>query len=126
MPRPPLGQGTDCSFYSPQAVSEFSPLLESHQEAANCKVPMGVLSEDMAKDLNITRASQDAFAASSYAKATQAQQAGLFKEEIVPLKVKWEDPKSGEVKEIVVDKDDGIRPGTTVETLGKMRPAFAK
>lgn len=107
-------------------MAEFSPLLEGHKEAANCKVPMGKLSEDMAKDLNISRASQDAFAAGSYAKATEAQQKGLFKDEIVPLKVKWEDPKSGEVKEIVVDKDDGIRPGTTAETLGKMRPAFAK
>ncbi|KAI9673191.1 MAG: 3-ketoacyl-CoA thiolase with broad chain length specificity [Caeruleum heppii] len=112
--------------YGPAAVTEFSELLESHPEAKNCKVPMGMLSEQMAKDRNISRASQDAFAASSYQKATAAQEAGLFNEEIVPLKVKWEDPKSGETKEITVSKDDGVRPGTTAESLGKMKPAFAK
>ncbi|KAK4242801.1 hypothetical protein C8A03DRAFT_39957 [Achaetomium macrosporum] len=112
--------------YGPGAVAEFSELLESHPEAANCKVPMGVLSEKMAKDRGISRASQDAFAAASFQKAVKAQAAGLFKEEIVPLKVKFEDPKSGETKEIVVDRDDGIRDGVTVESLGKIRAAFAK
>jgi acetyl-CoA acyltransferase 1 len=112
--------------YGPGAVTEFSELLESHPEAANCKVPMGVLSENMAKDLSITRTDQDSFAASSYQKAVKAQAAGLFEQEIAPLKVKFEDPKTGETKEIVVAKDDGIRPGMTPETLGKIRPAFAK
>lgn len=123
-----IGAGVESmsTQYGPQAVSEFSPLLENHKEAANCKVPMGVLSEDMARDLNVSRKSQDEFAANSYAKATKAQQEGLFKDEIAPLKVKWEDPKTGEVKEIVVDKDDGIRPGVTAESLGKIKGAFAK
>ena len=87
---------------------------------------MGMLSENMAKDLNITRASQDAFAAASYQKASKAQKEGLFKEEIVPLKAKYEDLKTGEVKEVIVDKDEGIRDGMTVEGLAKIRPAFAK
>ncbi|KAM5348742.1 hypothetical protein ACJ41O_008565 [Fusarium nematophilum] len=111
--------------YGPGAVSEFSELLENHPEAANCKVPMGVLSEQMAKDLNISRAAQDSFAASSYQKAVKAQKAGLFKEEIAPLKVKFED-KEGNTKEITVSADDGIRDGMTAESLGKIRPAFAK
>jgi len=111
---------------SPGAVTEFSELLESHTEAANCKVPMGVLSEQMAKDRNITRAEQDAFAASSYQKAEKAQKAGLFDEEIVPLTVKWTDPKTNEVKTITVKSDDGIRTGITPESLSKIRPAFAK
>jgi acetyl-CoA acyltransferase 1 len=113
------------TFPSPAAVSEFSELLESHQEAANCKVPMGVLSESMAQDLGISRATQDEFAANSYQKAAKAQKAGLFKEEITPLEVSFEDPKSGETKKVVIDKDDGIRE-VTVESLGKIRPAFAK
>jgi acetyl-CoA acyltransferase 1 len=107
-------------------VTEFSELLESNKEAANCRVPMGVLSEDMARDLHIPRTKQDAFAASSYQKALKAQQSGLFDEEIVPLKVKFEDPKSGETREITVDKDDGIRPGVTAESLAKIRSSFAK
>ncbi len=112
--------------YGPGAVSEFSEAFEANTEAANCKVPMGTLSEDMAKDRGVSRADQDAFAAKSFQKAAAAQKAGLFKKEIHPLKVKFEDPKSGETKEIVVDRDDGIREGVTAESLGKIRPAFAK
>lgn len=123
-----IGAGVESmSFqYGPGAVTEFSDLLENHMEAANCKVPMGVLSEQMAKDRNVSRASQDAFAASSYQKAVEAQKAGLFNEEIAPLDVKWEDPKTGEVKTITVKADDGIRQGITPESLGKIRPAFSK
>ncbi|KAL8305320.1 hypothetical protein RB597_003824 [Gaeumannomyces tritici] len=112
--------------YGPQAVAEFSELLEAHQEAANCKVPMGVLSEQMAKDRHVSRQSQDAFAAASYQKAAKAQADGLFREEIEPLRVKFEDPKSGETKEVVVDRDDGVRPGVTAESLGKIKASFAK
>lgn len=87
---------------------------------------MGVLSENMAKDLGVSRASQDAFAASSYQKAVKAQAAGLFDAEIAPLTVKFEDPKTSETKEITVTRDDGVRDGITAESLAKIRPAFAK
>ncbi|UNI18260.1 Acetyl-CoA C-acyltransferase [Purpureocillium takamizusanense] len=122
-----IGAGVESmsTQYGPSAVTEFSELLESHPEAANCKVPMGVLSEDMAKDLKISRADQDAFAAASYQKAVKAQKAGLFDQEITPLKVKFEDPKSGETKDITVARDDGVRDGITAESLAKIRPAFA-
>ncbi|GAB7347498.1 hypothetical protein MBLNU459_g4404t1 [Dothideomycetes sp. NU459] len=123
-----IGAGVESmsSQYGPGAVSEFSPLLESHKAAAECKVPMGVLSEKMAKEKNVSRADQDAFAASSYAKAVEAQKAGLFDEEIAPLTVKWTDPKTDEEKEVTVARDDGVREGMTPESLGKIRAAFAK
>lgn len=123
-----IGAGVESmsTNYGPAAVAEFSDLLESHTEAANCKVPMGVLSEDMAKDKGVSRKDQDAFAAASFQKAVKAQKEGLFKEEILPLKAKFEDPKSGETKEILVDRDDGVRDGVTAESLGKIRAAFAK
>lgn len=111
---------------SPNAVSELSEDFLKVKEAANCKVPMGVLSEAMAVDLGITRDTQDAFAAASYQKAIKAQKEGLFKDEIVPLKVRVQDPKTEEWKEVVVDRDDGVRDGITAESLGKIRPAFAK
>ncbi|GAB7365929.1 hypothetical protein MBLNU230_g7257t1 [Neophaeotheca triangularis] len=111
--------------YGPGAVNEFSDLLQEHKGAAECKVPMGALSEQMAKDRNIPRADQDKFAAESYAKAIQAQKQGLFDEEIAPLTVKWTDPKTEEEKTITVSKDDGLRE-VTAESLGKIRPAFAK
>jgi acetyl-CoA acyltransferase 1 len=123
-----IGAGVESmsTQYGPQAVSEFSEQLENNTEAANCRVPMGQLSEQMAQDYKISRAAQDDFAAKSFQKAVKAQEQGLFKEEIVPLTVKFEDPKSGETREITVDRDDGIRPGVTAESLGKIRAAFAK
>ena len=123
-----IGAGVESmsNNYGPGAVSEFSELLQSHKEAANCKVPMGVLSEQMAKDKSIPRAEQDAFAAASYGKAVQAQKEKLFDEEIAPLTVKWTDPKTEQEKEITVARDDGVREGMTAESLGKIRAAFAK
>ena len=124
-----VGSGVESmsSQYGPGAVTEFSELLDSHPEAKNCKVPMGGLSENMAKDRSILRKDQDAFAASSYQKALKAQQAGKFDEEISTLhNVKFVDPKTDEEKTITVAKDDGIRDGITPESLSKIKPAFAK
>ena len=81
---------------------------------------MGNTAENVAQKFQITRAEQDAFAASSQNKAEAAQKSGRFKDEIVPVTVKT---RKGEV---VVDTDEFPRHGTTVETLGKLRPAFAK
>lgn len=124
-----VGSGVESmsSQYGPGAVTEFSELLESHPEAANCKVPMGNLSEQMAMDRSISRKDQDAFAAASYQKAFKAQQEGKFDEEIAPLTgVKYVDMKTDEEKIITVAKDDGIRDGITTESLAKIKPAFAK
>lgn len=123
-----IGAGVESmsTQYGPNAVSEFSDLLESVPESANCKVSMGQLSEQMAKDRGISRASQDAFAAASYQKAARAQAAGLFNDEIAPQTVHFEDPKTGETRQITVDRDDGVRPGVTAESLGKVRASFAK
>jgi acetyl-CoA acyltransferase 1 len=123
-----IGAGAESmsTQYGPGAVSEFSELLENNKEAANCKVPMGVLSEAMAKEKNIPRSAQDAFAAKSFQKAIEAQKKGLFDEEIAPLTVQWTDPKTQETKTITVSKDDGVRESITAESLGKIRPAFSK
>jgi acetyl-CoA acyltransferase 1 len=112
--------------YGPQAVTEFSDAFANNKLAAECKVPMGVLSEAMAKDKGIPRSAQDEFAASSFQKAVEAQKKGLFDEEIAPLTVKWTDPKTDEEKEITVARDDGVREGITAESLGKIKAAFSK
>ena len=123
-----VGAGSESmsTQYGPNAVAELSDLLESDTEAKNCKVPMGVLSENMAKDKGISRAAQDAFAAQSFQRAAAAQKKGLFDEELAPLTVKWTDPKTDEEKTITVSSDDGVREGVTAESLSKIRPAFAK
>jgi acetyl-CoA acyltransferase 1 len=123
-----IGAGVESmsTQYGPGAVTEFSDLLENHMQAANCKVPMGVLSEDMAREYGISRADQDAFAASSYQKALAAQKAGYFDEEIAPITVKVTNPKTEKEETVTVTMDDGVRPGITAESLSKIRPAFAK
>lgn len=122
-----IGAGVESmsTQYGPGAVTEFSEALQNNKSAAECQVPMGQLSEQMAKDKGIKRVDQDKFAAESYRKAIEAQKKGLFDQEIVPLKVKWTDPKTDEEKEITVARDDGVRE-VTVESLGKIRAAFAK
>ena len=123
-----IGSGVESMSlqYGPGAVTEFSELLDAHPEAKNCKVPMGALSEKMAKDRKISREVQDAFAARSYQRALKAQQAGKFDEEIAPLTVTYVDPKTDESKSVTVSADDGIRPGITAASLSKIKPAFAK
>ncbi|GFZ44584.1 acetyl-CoA C-acyltransferase [Saitozyma sp. JCM 24511] len=105
---------------------KMSDAVLANPESADCLLPMGITSENVAKQYNISRDVQDTFAANSFAKAAEAQKLGKFKSEIVPVKVKWTDPKSEEEKEVIVDADDGIRAGVTKESLAKLKPAFAK
>ncbi|KAK9238677.1 Thiolase, N-terminal domain-containing protein [Lipomyces kononenkoae] len=123
-----IGAGVESmsSQYGPASVSQFSELLQGHEEAKKCQIPMGITSENVAQKYGLTRKEQDDFAAASYQKAEAAQKAGRFKSEIIPLKVKIIDPKTEEEKEIVVDQDDGIRYGVTAESLSKIKPAFSK
>ncbi|KAG8791157.1 3-ketoacyl-CoA thiolase with broad chain length specificity [Ceratobasidium sp. 428] len=104
----------------------FSDAVMANQESADCLIPMGITSENVAAQFKISRETQDAFAAHSFKKAAAAQKAGNFKSEIVPVKTKLVDPKTGEEKEIVVDRDDGVREGVTAESLAKLKPAFSK
>jgi len=88
---------------------------------------MGLTSEKVAKEYNISREDQDVFAANSVHKAIAAIDAGKFKEEIVPITVSESYVVDDKIKsrEFVVDTDEGPRRGTTVEGLAKLKPAFA-
>jgi acetyl-CoA C-acetyltransferase len=81
---------------------------------------MGTTAENVAKQYQITRQHQDEFAVKSQNKAEAAQKAGKFKDEITPITIK---SRKGDV---VVDSDEYPRHGTTLETVGKLRPAFDK
>jgi acetyl-CoA acyltransferase 1 len=113
--------------YGPSAQpASMSEEVMSNQEAADCLVPMGITSENVAAQYKISRDEQDAFAAESFRRAAQAQKDGKFKSEIVPVKTKITDPKTEKESEIIVDSDDGIREGVTKESLAKLKPAFSK
>ncbi|MEP6947174.1 MAG: acetyl-CoA C-acetyltransferase [Acidobacteriota bacterium] len=82
---------------------------------------MGNTGEVVAEKYQITREQQDDYAYNSHRKAHEAQQAGRFKDELIPIEIpqKKADP-------IVLDHDEPVRPETTVESLSKLRPAFKK
>jgi acetyl-CoA C-acetyltransferase len=82
---------------------------------------MGNTGEVVAEKHQITRETQDDFAFNSHRKAAEAQAAGRFKDEIIPIEIPQ---KKGDP--IVLDYDEPVRPETTVETLGKLKPAFKK
>ncbi|MEX1377749.1 MAG: acetyl-CoA C-acetyltransferase [Eubacteriales bacterium] len=82
---------------------------------------MGITAENIAEKWNITREQQDEFAAKSQNKAEDAIKSGRLKEEIAPVSIPQ---RKGDP--IVFDTDEFPRFGTTVETLGKLRPAFKK
>lgn len=88
---------------------------------------MGLTSEMVANEYNISREEQDEFAAKSVDKAIAAIDAGHFKDQIVPITVKENFYKNGkmETREYVVDTDEGPRRGTTAAGLSKLKPAFA-
>ncbi len=81
---------------------------------------MGNTAENVAQKWQLTRDEQDAFAAASQQKAEAAQKAGRFKDELVPVTIK---SRRGET---VVEEDEYPKHGTTAESLGKLRAAFAK
>ncbi len=81
---------------------------------------MGNTAENVARQWQLTRDQQDEFAVASQNKAEAAQAAGKFKDEIVPVTVK------GRKGDTVVDQDEYIRAGTTIETMQKLRPVFDK
>jgi acetyl-CoA acyltransferase 1 len=99
-------------------------IVNANQNAADCLQPMGQTSENVGKDFDISRQEQDKYAAESYRRAEVAQKAGWFDDEITPITVRSKDPKTGEVKNVTLTKDEGPRYGTTAESLGKIRPAF--
>ncbi|KAF8721350.1 hypothetical protein AX14_010425 [Amanita brunnescens Koide BX004] len=112
--------------FGASALPDVAEEILTNKEAEDCLLPMGITSENVAKDFGITREAQDRFAVSSFQKAAAALKAGKFRAEIVPIKAKIIDPKTENTVEIVVDADDGIRDGVTFESLAKLKPAFKK
>jgi acetyl-CoA acyltransferase len=88
---------------------------------------MGHTAEEVARRFGVSRHDQDEFAVRSHQKAAAAIKEGKFNDEIVPVSVmkRWLDEQSKLVeKEIAVSVDEGVRPDTSLEVLGKLRPAF--
>ena len=104
--------------YGPVTV-EDSMALDGLTDAFD-HLSMGASTEDSGRTLGITRAQQDEFAAMSHQRAAEAAKNGLFTAEIIGVPIRQ---RGGETA--TVTQDEGIRPGTTAESLAKLKPAFS-
>jgi len=104
-------------------MSDPNPRLKEFTDPQ--MVSMGYTAEMVARKYGITRQEQDEMAVESHAKANEATQKGLFKDEILPIEadVPQED---GTTRKMIVDRDQGIRAATTMESLAKLEPVFIK
>ena len=122
-----IGGGVESmSIYDMNSLVDAEKVSEevfNTPKAANCMIPMGITSENVAEKFNVDRKTQDLFAVESHKKAAEAQKNGWYKDEIVPVKTRVKD-QNGDWKEVVADKDDGIRAATTFENLQKLKASF--
>ena len=107
----------------------LSPLMFDRDENIGIAYGMGLTAEKVATQWNISREQQDAFAVQSHAKAVAAMRAGDFNAEITPIEVVDRSPdlSTGQVSETrrTVNLDEGARPDTSMEGLGKLKAVFA-
>ncbi|MCJ7569531.1 MAG: acetyl-CoA C-acyltransferase [Anaerolineales bacterium] len=101
-------------------ISPHPGLMETIPEVY---VSMGQTAENVVKEYKVSREDMDEFAFHSHRKAAEAQDAGRFKEEIVPLEVTTTTLEG--TNKVIFDQDELIRRDTTVEGLAKLRPAFS-
>ncbi|CAJ91612.1 acetyl-CoA C-acyltransferase [Cupriavidus necator] len=107
----------------------MSPEIFTRDENVGIAYGMGLTAEKVAQQWQVSREDQDAFSLASHQKAIAAQQAGEFKDEITPIEIveRFPDLASGQVnvKSRTISLDEGPRPETSLEGLGKLRPVFA-
>jgi acetyl-CoA C-acetyltransferase len=133
-----VGEGDQYIASGVEAVSragggsnfEFHPKLDGSENSVyNVYIPMGLTAENVAERCSVSREAQDEWAVVSQNRAVDAQESGHFDKEIVPVEAPaaTETDKEGnevQVEAATVTKDDGPRPGTTMEKLSQLPPAF--
>jgi len=124
-----IGGGVESmSMFSMQGVVDPSTLSDQvfeNENARNCMQNMGVTAENVATKYGITRQQCDQMGVESHAKAVRAQKEGWPADEITPYETIVTD-KEGNEKTVIVDRDCGVRPGTSLATLGKLKTVFKK
>lgn len=122
-----LAGGTETMSLVPMGGYKIVPNYEYALHAPDWYYGMGMTAEEVAKKYGITREKADEFALRSHQKALAAIQAGKFKSQIVPLKVREVIVENGKktVREYIHDTDEGPRADTSMEALAKLKPVFA-
>jgi acetyl-CoA acyltransferase len=114
------------SLAAPNVGRAFGPRVEQRYKGAGGLVPQGISAEMIADRWGLSREDLDEFGARSQQLAARATEEGRFEREIVSVPARVHDRESGKILETgeLVERDDGIRPGTTAETLAALKPAF--
>ncbi|MEM1034270.1 MAG: thiolase family protein [Myxococcota bacterium] len=116
--------GVESMTAVPMTGFRLSASPELMEKMPTAHTPMGITAENVAKQFDVSREVQDAFAYDSQMKAKAALEKGVFKDEIVSIDaIRYE---NGERKTFTFDVDEMPRPDTTLEGLGKLRPAFSQ
>ncbi len=118
-----IAGGTETMTMVPMGGNKVSANPELMEKYPQVYVTMGATAEKVAAQFKVTREEQDAFAANSQKKATEAREKGTFKDEIAPITVTLFD-ESGKSRQVLVSEDTIIRAETTLEGLQKLKPAF--
>lgn len=120
--------GVESMTFVPASGWKTAPSFDIVSNEPDFYLNMGLTAEAVAKDFKVTREEQDAFALSSHQKALIAIQQGYFKEGILPINVSevyLDEKGKKQQKSFVVDTDEGVRADTNLESLAKLKPAFA-
>jgi acetyl-CoA acyltransferase len=121
--------GTESMSLVPTAGWKTVPAYSIAKDEPDYYLSMGLTAEAVAKEYNISREDQDAFALKSHQKAKKAIDEGYFKPGILPINVEQvyvDEKNKRKTKTAVVDTDEGVRADTTMEALAKLKPAFAQ
>ncbi len=121
-----IAGGAESMSLVPMVGFHFAPNPYLALEYPGVYLSMGLTAENVAAQYGVTREDQDKFALRSHQRATAAQDAGKFKDEIVPLEVSVIEPENGGAREskYVFDVDEGPRRDTSMEALAKLKPVF--
>lgn len=124
-----IAGGTESMSMVPTAGWKTVPAYSIAKDEPDYYLSMGLTAEAVAKEFNVNREDQDAFAYQSHQKAKQAIENGYFKPGILPITVEetyLNEKGKKAVRSYVVDTDDGVRADTSIEALAKLKPAFAQ
>jgi acetyl-CoA acyltransferase len=120
--------GTESMSMVPTAGWKTVPAYSVASQTPDYYLGMGLTAEAVAKEYNISREAQDEFSYNSHKKAINAIQKGYFTDGILPMTVEEiyiDESGKKQKRSFVVDTDEGVRADTTIEALGKLKPAFA-
>jgi acetyl-CoA acyltransferase len=123
-----IAGGTESMSMVPTAGWKTVPAYSIAKDEPDYYLSMGLTAEAVAKEYNVNREDQDAFAFNSHMKAKNAIEQGFFKSGILPINVEevYLDGKGKKQKRnYIIDTDEGVRADTTTEALAKLKPAFS-